>query len=75
MLPSTQPGDDPIISLEEAKRVSGYKQSNQTETPKPTFSQQRKKDALDMAELIYNIYNSSCPVLLSSVEKESERHD
>lgn len=73
MLPSIQPGDDSITYLEEAKKVSGYKQSNQTETPKLTSSQQRKKDALDMAELIYNIYNKDCPASSKgSVGKENE---
>lgn len=73
MLPSLQPGDDPITSLEVAKTVSGYKQSNQTETPKLTPSQQRKKGALDMAELIYNIYNKDCPATLKGSDvKENE---
>ena len=35
--------------------------------------QQRKKDALDMAELVYKIYNDSCPALSKgSVTKENE---
>lgn len=74
MLPSTQPGDDPTISLEEAKRVSGYEQNNQTETPKPSPAQQRKLDALELAELIYNIYNSTCPVS-SNIDKEGKNDD
>ena len=68
MLSSIQPDADPNASLEDAKTVSGYKQSNQTEIPKLTPSQQRKVDALDMAELIYNIYNSTCPVS-SNIDK------
>jgi hypothetical protein len=37
-------------------------QKELTDTPKSTPLQQRKKDALDMAELIYAIYNSNCPI-------------
>lgn len=62
MLSSIKPGDKYIASSEEAKKINGCEQKNQTETPKLTNSQQRKRDALDMAELIYNIYTSSCPI-------------
>lgn len=32
-------------------------------TPELTAVQQRKIDALDMAELIYAIYNKNCPII------------
>ncbi len=41
-------------------------QKNQDEdknTAEPTPLQQRKRDAFDLAELIYDIYNSNCPVI------------
>ncbi|MCA9330252.1 hypothetical protein KDA11_06385 [Candidatus Saccharibacteria bacterium] len=40
-----------------------------------TPAQQRKLDALELAELIYNIYNSNCPVSPSSLEKEGKSND
>lgn len=38
------------------------KQKQLTETPKLTPHMQRRSDALSLAELIYDIYNRSCPV-------------
>jgi hypothetical protein len=45
------------------------KQNQFTDSQKPTPLQQRKIDALDMAELIYNIYNSNCPISLAEQRK------
>jgi len=39
-----------------------YKQKNQIELLKLTPLQLRKRDALELAELIYKIYNKNCPV-------------
>lgn len=75
MLPSTKPDDRLVISLKEARNLSGQtqkNQNNQTDTPKLTPLQQRKRDALDMAELIYNIYNSNCPI---SLDEKTERNE
>lgn len=71
MLSSIKPGDDPSAYAEVAKTISGYQQNNQIETPNPTSLQQRRVDALELAELIYKIYNDNCPVLSSaSARKE-----
>ena len=66
--------NEPEISQDSASlALLPDKQKNQLETPKLTPSQQRKRDALDMAELIYNIYNKDCPASSKgSVGKENE---
>lgn len=59
----------------ETMALSPSKQKRQkpTNSQKPTPLQQRKKDALDMAELIYAIYNKNCPIVSkTSVRKENE---
>lgn len=38
------------------------KQNEYTNVPVLTPLQQRKRDALELAELIYKIYNETCPV-------------
>lgn len=50
-----------------------YEQKNQIELPKVTPLQQRKKDALELAELIYKIYNENCPV--ASKETSGEENE
>lgn len=48
-------------------------QKNQIESPKATPLQRRKMDALELAELIYKIYNDSCPV--ASKETSGEENE
>lgn len=64
------------ISSSNTPELSGQtqqNQDNQTDTPKLTPLQQRKRNALALAELIYKIYNDKCPIeSKSSVGKENE---
>ncbi len=71
MLTSTETGGDLAISTKEAQNLSGQlqNQNNPTQTPKLTPLQQRKRDALDLAELIYKIYNENCPVSTNKVAR------
>lgn len=72
MLTSTNTGDDLVTSVNEEQKLSEQKLTNKNEL-ELTPSQQRKKDALAMAELIYNIYNKGCPAISkSSVGKENK---
>lgn len=64
MLTSTNTSDDSVTSETEEQKLLNI---NEMEL---TPAQRRKRDALDMAELIYNIYNKSCPV--SSMSKTQE---
>ena len=75
MLTPTNTSGDSVISISEAQNVSGQTQKNQNDQVVPsnlTPLQQRKKDALDIAELIYDIYNSNCPVQPSKITLKGE---
>lgn len=62
MLPSIETYDEPGTSLDEGQSISDYKQKDTVETQTLSPLQQRKSDALELAKLIYKIYNDSCPV-------------
>lgn len=75
MLTSTNPSGDLVNSTSEARKLLGQEQNKKdpTETPKLTPLQQRKRDALELAELIYKIYNDNCPALIDkAVRGENE---
>lgn len=67
--------DEPVgsqASVSMALLPSKPTQQNQkeyTNAPELTALQQRKRDAIDIAELIYNIYNSNCPISLDEKQK------
>lgn len=48
---------------EESLLLSASEESQTSTSLGLTPLQQRKKDALELAELIYKIYNENCPVL------------
>lgn len=66
--------NDPDISQESVSTaLVPDKQKRQLESPKLTPIQQKKTDALELAELIYKIYNKNCPIVSNrSAEKENE---
>jgi|GEM_PF-2074105 len=68
MLTSTNTSGDLVTSVNEEQKLSEQKLTNKNEV-ELTPLQRRKKDALDMAELIYNIYNSNCPISLGEKQK------
>ncbi len=52
-----------------ASSILSVSEESQTSTSAETTPlQQRKKDALELAELIYKIYNENCPVLINKEE-------
>lgn len=67
--------NEPDISQDSALlALLPNKQKLQIEKPELTSLQQRKKDALELAELIYKIYNKKCPVI-SKVLSEKENQN
>ncbi|HSE29431.1 MAG TPA: hypothetical protein VLA77_02500 [Candidatus Saccharimonadales bacterium] len=69
---------DLAISKKEAQNVSGQIQKNQnetTDTPQLTPLQQRKRDAMELAELIYKIYNENCPIPANKTGIEGNEND
>lgn len=73
MLTSTNTSGDLVTSVNEEQKLSEQKLTNKNEL-ELTPSQRRKKDALDMAELIYNIYNDSCPIQHSKIMLKGGNH-
>jgi hypothetical protein len=77
MLTSTSPSGDLVNSTDEAQNISGQiqNQNGTTELPKLTPLQQRKRDALELAELIYKIYNENCPAPTNITGTEGNEND
>lgn len=76
MLTSTNPSGDLANSTSEAQNISGQTQNQKdlTENPKLTPLQQRKRDAVELAELIYKIYNENCPEVTNKVSSKGEEN-
>jgi hypothetical protein len=73
-MPSSKQSDDKLsVSASKKHKLLGQKSREGNEQPnhaRPTLGQQRKRDAMDLAELIYDIFKDS---LSNAIIKKHER--